>query len=76
MWVVPVRLNEGMILIREGEIGNQVSVRDIIGKTGKSFPLFGGQKGPRHSVSHRLSKRVSVGRCMEAMEIKAFFMAQ
>jgi hypothetical protein len=74
--IATVRRDKGPILLGEGEVGYQVPVGNVIRKTRKSFPLFGGQKGPRHSVPHRLSKRVSGGGCMEAMEIKAFFMAK
>src|SRR5262245_44208865 len=74
--IATVRLDQGTILLGECEVGYQVPGGNVIRKTRKSFALFGGQKGPRHRVPHRLSKRVSGGGCMEALEIKAFFMAQ
>ena len=73
--IATVRLDKGTILLGEGEVGHQVPVGNVIRKTRKVFALFGGQKGSRHSVPHQLSKRVSGGREMEAMEIKAFVMA-
>src|SRR5215510_7661149 len=74
--IATVRRDKGTILLGEGEVGYEVPVGNVIRKTRKSFALFGGQKGPRHSVPHRLSKRVSGGGCMEALEIKVFYMAQ
>jgi hypothetical protein len=59
--IATVRRDKGPILLGEGEVGYQVPVGNVIWKTRKSFALFGGQKGPRHNVLHRLSKRVSGG---------------
>ena len=55
--IATVSLNKGMILLGEGEIGDQVPVGNVIRKTCKSFPLFGGQKGPRHSVAPSVIKK-------------------
>ena len=47
VWVVPVRLNEGMILLREGEIGDQVPVRNVIRETLRAVPALWGSKRSR-----------------------------
>ncbi len=73
MCVVPVRLNEDMILLGEGEGGDQVPVRNVVRETREPFPLLWGQKGPGHRVASSVIKKGGSQRAIETLEIKVFF---
>ena len=52
-----IGINEGTIVLGQGEIGNQVPLLDIIGKTGQSFLLFAREKCTWHCWRSSMIKK-------------------
>lgn len=49
--IAAVDFDQGLILLGEGEVGDQVLVGNVIGKSSEPLALFGVQKGSGHQVA-------------------------
>ena len=55
--IATVGFDKGLILLGEGEVGDQVPVRNVTGESGQPLALFGVQKGTGHHVASSVIKK-------------------